>query len=79
MPKRKIKHLTKKNFFLKKNKLMKTIVNVPLDPKTGRPLFHKEKVEESKILKKGQHIQYRALLKKTGGKEEQYYVRLVII
>lgn len=76
MREKKKKHLIKENFFLKKDKLMPTIVNVPLDPKTGRPLFRREEVEERKIIRKGQHTQFRALLKDD---KDRYYVRLTVI
>jgi len=76
MSKRKVKHLTKEYFHLKKDKLVKTIVNVPLDLRTGRPLFHREEVEERKTIRKGRHVQFRALLKDA---RDNYYVRLVVI
>jgi len=69
------KRVIKKQIFIRRTGIADTIVNIPLDLKTGRPIMRKMDVQERKKLCKGQHTYWRALLEDDRG---MFYLREVI-
>lgn len=56
--------------------ILDTIVNTPLDLKTGEPIERRATVEERKLVRKGQHMYWRALLQDNRGR---LYLREVLV
>jgi len=61
-----------------KTEVMDTIINVPLHPKSGQPMWKKAEVEEHRRIRKGQHMFYQVLLRAKKGRGDQFYRRIVI-
>jgi hypothetical protein len=81
--------IEKKLVFLKRNPtlfealptkiIMDTIVNIPIDMRTGKPNLEKTEVEARGFVFAGLHIIYRSLLSRKGrGRFPELYVRIVI-
>lgn len=68
----------KERRFLTKTKVMDTIVNTPLNPKTGRLMFDRAEIEERKKVYKGYHMIWTVLLRRSRGRGDELYMRLVI-
>jgi len=62
-------------FFLKGEKLMPTIMETPVDPKTGNLIWKRTKVLENGKVAKGQHTLFSVFIKKT----EQPFRDMVVL
>jgi len=64
--------------YFPETEVMDTIVNVPLHPKTGQPMWNRAEVECREKVSKGWHMVWQALLRRERGRGDQFYRRIVI-
>ncbi len=64
--------------YFPETEVMDTIVNVPLHPKTGQPIWKNAEVEERKKVNKGWHMFWQVLLRRQRGRGDQFYRRIII-